>query len=66
MIALREDGFESFRYKLRTLSDRELIHFGRQLRQNCLKPNDDPCWKQLQLAREEWRSRHPRPPRRRR
>ena len=73
MIGFREDGFEPLRYKLRTLpapfwtgSDHELIQFGRELRKKCFKPKEDRCWKELQLAREEWRSRHPKPPRPRR
>lgn len=45
MIGFREDGFEAFRYKLRTLSDRELIQFGQELRKKCFKPLADRCWK---------------------
>lgn len=66
MIGFREDGFEPLRYKLRTLSDHELIQFGRELRKKCFKPKENGCWKELQLAREEWRSRHPKPQRTRR
>lgn len=47
MIGLREDGFEAFRYQLRTLSDRELIQFGQELRKNCFTPQQDSCWKKL-------------------
>ena len=66
MIGFREDGFEAFRHKLRTLGDRELIQFGQELCKKCFKPQADRCWKELQLAREEWRTRHPKPARPRR
>lgn len=59
MIGLRDDGFESLRYKLRTMSEAESIRFGKAAREKCLKSNDERCRQELELAREEWRSRHP-------
>lgn len=53
MIGSREDGFQPLRYKLGTLSGRELIHFGWELRKKCFKPKEDRCWKELELARGE-------------
>lgn len=59
MIGLRDDGSESLRYKLRMMSEYELIRFGKAAREKCLRSNDEKCWQELKLAREEWRSRHP-------
>jgi hypothetical protein len=59
MIGLRDDGFESLRIKLRSMSEYELIRFRKAAREKCLKSNDDRCWQELKFAREEWRSRHP-------
>ena len=55
MIGLRDDGFEALRSKLRLMSEYELIRFGKAAREKCLKSNDERCWQELKLAREEWR-----------
>lgn len=60
MIGFRDDGFESLRTKLRMMSEVELLRFGRAVRQKYEETrNRDKSWRELQLAREEWRSRHP-------
>lgn len=60
MIGFRDDGFESIRTKLRMMSEVELLRFGREARQKYEETrNRDKSWKELQLAREECRSRHP-------
>ena len=62
MIGFRDDGFESLRYKLRQMSESELLRFGREARKKYLESlSSNRIWRELQLAREEWRSRHPRP-----
>jgi hypothetical protein len=64
-------GFESeevqlrkLRDRLRTMSDAELIQFGRSLRNPCrvkrVSATPDNFEQQLKEAREEWRRRHPR------
>ena len=60
MIGLKDD-FESLRYKLHMMSEVELLRFGREARKRYEESRtQDKSWKELQLAREEWRSRHPR------
>lgn len=59
MIGLKDDGFDSLRTKLRMMSDTELIRFGRDASQKCKDRQNEQCWIDLKLAREEWRSRHP-------
>jgi len=55
-----KDEFESLRTKLRMMSEVELLRFGRELRKRYEQSrNLDRAWRELQLAREEWRSRHP-------
>lgn len=63
-------GFESekvqlqkLRDRLRTMSDDELIQFGRSLRNLCrvkrVSATPDNFEKQLKEARDEWRRRYP-------
>jgi hypothetical protein len=61
MIGLKDNGFEALRYKLRVMSEYDLIRFGKNARALCEGSYDkqDECWMELRLAREEWRSRHP-------
>lgn len=60
MIGFRDDGFEALRTKLRMMSEGELLRFGRDARKKYLESrNADKLWKELELARQEWRSRHP-------
>jgi hypothetical protein len=60
MIGLKDD-FASLRTKLRIMSEVELLRFGRDARKRYEESrNRDKSWRELQLAREEWRSRHPR------
>jgi hypothetical protein len=62
MIGFRDDGFETLRTELRMMSESELLRFGREARRKCAEVvKKESCWKELQLAREEWRSRHPKP-----
>ena len=63
-IAFESDEVElqKLRERLRTMTDEELIKFGKQVRA-LAEPRvgvfDDPWPAQLRLAREEWRRRHP-------
>lgn len=67
MIGFRDDGFEALRTKLRMMSESELLRFGREARSKCAEAiKEEACWKELRLAREEWRSRHHKPLRARR
>lgn len=51
MIGFRDDGFESLRYKLRQMSEAELLRFGREAREKYLASlSSNPSWKELQLA----------------
>lgn len=60
MIGLK-DEFEPLRAKLRLMSEVELLRFGREAHKRYEESrNRDKSWKELQLARDEWRSRHPR------
>lgn len=59
MIGVKDDGHESLRYRLRTMSDADLIRFGRDARERCRDRQNEQGWIDLKLAREEWRSRHP-------
>jgi len=59
MIGLRVYGFEALRAKLRLMPEYELIRFGKAAQEKCLKSSDEKCWRELKLAREEWRKRHP-------
>ena len=63
-------GFESEEYRLRKLraelaamSDEELIKFGRLVRSLTIpkrvSPTPNPFERQLEVAKEEWRRRHP-------
>ena len=62
MIGFRDDGFAPLRTKLRMMSESELLRFGREARSKCAEAiKNKSCWKELQLAREEWGSRHPKP-----
>jgi len=61
-----KDPHESLRYKLRTMSDRDLIQFGRAAKERCKDRQNQEAWTELKLAREEWRSRHPKRARRER
>lgn len=64
MIGFRDDGFASLRTKLRMMSESEPLRFGRDARRKCAEAlKKEACWKELQLARDEWRSRHPKSPR---
>jgi len=40
--------------KLRTMSDREVIDFGKAARERCKDRQNEQCWIELRLAREEW------------
>lgn len=49
------------RERLRSMSDEELIKFGKQIRAlsgSRVSPTPDPWKEQLEMAREEWRRRH--------
>lgn len=35
MIGLKDDGYESLRFKLRTMSDKDLIQFGKAASEQC-------------------------------
>ena len=58
----QEVTLQKLRERLRLMSDDELIKFGRQVRALSaprIGVVNDPWPAQLQLAREEWRRRHP-------
>ena len=57
-----EETLQKLRERLRLMSDEELIKFGKQvcaLSAPRVGVTPDPWKLQLQLAREEWRRRHP-------
>jgi hypothetical protein len=58
-----ETQLAKLRERLRTMSDEELIKFGkdvRRLSEPRVGPLPDPWKPQLEAARTEWRRRHPR------
>lgn len=44
MIGLKDEGFESLRYKLRMMSDAELIRFGLDARERCRDRQNEQGW----------------------
>jgi len=57
-----EVTLQKLRERLRLMSDDELIKFGKQVRALAaprIGVVNDPWPKQLRMAREEWRRRHP-------
>jgi hypothetical protein len=52
-----QDPHENLKYKLRTMSDRDLIEFGKAARERCKDRQNQEAWTELKLAREEWLSR---------
>ena len=59
MIGLN-DPHENLKHKLRIMSDKALIEFGKAAGERCKESQNQEAWVELKLAREEWRSRHPR------
>jgi hypothetical protein len=62
MIGFRDNGLESFRSKLRNLTEAELVQFGKTLRDKWAKSLNADQKKnlfELKEARSEWRRRHP-------
>jgi hypothetical protein len=55
VIGLKDDGFQSLRYKLRSMNEAQLIQFGKDARKRFLAVQ-----KELELAKQEWLARHPR------
>jgi hypothetical protein len=59
-----EITLQRLRERLRKMSDEELIKFGKAVRSLCypprVSPTPNPFLEQLEMAREEWRRRHPR------
>jgi hypothetical protein len=55
VIGIKDDGFESLRYKLRSMSEVQLVQFGKDARKRFLTVQ-----KELELAKQEWLARHPR------
>lgn len=55
MIGLKDDGFETLRWKLRSMSEVQLIQFGKETRKRFLTVK-----KELELTKIEWLARHPR------
>jgi hypothetical protein len=57
-----EVELQKLRERLRLMSDEELVKFGKMVRSLStprVSVTPDPWKAQLQLAREEWRRRHP-------
>lgn len=55
MIGTKDDSFESLRWKLRSMSEFQLIQYGKDARKRFLAAR-----KELELAKLEWLARHPR------
>jgi hypothetical protein len=55
VIGIKDNGFEVLRWKLRSMSEVQLIQFGRDARKRFLMVK-----KELELAKIEWLARHPR------
>lgn len=47
MIGLKDDGYESLRSKLRTMSDKDLIQFGLAARERCKDRQNQEAWEEL-------------------
>ena len=57
MIGIKDDGFETLRWKLRSMSEAQLIQFGKDARKRF-----QIVHKELELVKLEWLARHPRRP----
>jgi len=55
VIGIKDNGFEALRWKLRSMSEVQLIQFGKDARKRFLAAR-----KELELAKLEWLARHPR------
>jgi hypothetical protein len=59
-----EDSLRALEQRLKTMTDAELIRYGRSVRSLAYDPRpvavpDDIWHRHLALARQEWRRRHP-------
>ncbi len=55
-----EVALQKFRDRLRSMTDKELIHFGKSVRElasPCVAATANPFQRQLEEARQEWKRR---------
>jgi hypothetical protein len=55
VIGIKDDGFEALCWKLSSMSEVQLIEYGKDARKRFLAAR-----KELELAKLEWLARHPR------